>query len=134
MKIKENVTLYYCGFCNKRYVRKHACLEHEEKCSRNPINFRACFNCKHLRKREEEICFDPNDPYEQPLEIKIFYCPQIDSYLYPPKIERNGRCFDLGDESNEPMKKECDLQERVYDFDWADIQKANRIKGKGGEG
>ena len=45
MKTKENVTVYHCDFCPKKLFVKSAMTRHEKKCSKNPINIRACFDC-----------------------------------------------------------------------------------------
>ncbi len=48
MKIKENVTVYFCDHCDKHYLRPSACQRHErDVCNKNPRNKVLCMDCKH---------------------------------------------------------------------------------------
>ena len=41
--------------------------------------------------------------------LKVFYCKELDVYLYPPIVEhKGGSDFDFSNKCNEPMKKNCD--------------------------
>lgn len=43
MKILSPVTRYKCGFCKRIYIIKQACIDHEDKCYKNPD--RNCHTC-----------------------------------------------------------------------------------------
>lgn len=40
----KKVLRYYCDHCNKGFWGKQACLEHEQKCFKDPNN-KACMTC-----------------------------------------------------------------------------------------
>jgi hypothetical protein len=46
MNIQENVTIYRCDFCNRRFLSKSGCKSHEEKYCKNENNPRIK-NCEH---------------------------------------------------------------------------------------
>ena len=47
--------VYYCEHCKKHGLSKSAMTYHESICFNNPINFRPCFGCVNLEKKETEI-------------------------------------------------------------------------------
>ena len=109
MKI-ETKTIYKCDFCNKLYQVKSAAEKHESGCFNNPNNKRACLNCNHLTKKEATITVGYHyDGSEQDRKLNLFYCNAKKVFLHTPKNEAKHNVFDLGDDENLPMPKECDL-------------------------
>lgn len=107
----EERTVYFCGFCNKRYLSEYWCLEHEEKCDKNPENHRACFNCIHLEMDHEAIIYEQH--YyggETERKVSAFYCKKLGKYVIPPVAEHKGNAYEFGDKINQPMPKECEYQ------------------------
>ena len=45
--------VYYCDFCNKRYLAKWAINKHEKHCVKNPN--RKCRMCEYVRDYEEDL-------------------------------------------------------------------------------
>lgn len=111
----EILEVYKCDHCNKLYQKKHFAEKHEKVCVLNPDNKRACDECIHLTKKDQNICYDHFDGGETHRTLSLLYCPKIDSFLYPPKVEQKKNFFDLGDELNHPMPKECKHQTTVFD-------------------
>ena len=107
-EIKE---IYKCEHCNKLYQIKSYCEKHEIVCSKNPNNQRACFGCNHLEKKNYTIYDDDPRGGEIESNVEILFCPKINSFLYPPKVEHKGNAYELGDELNKPMPRTC----KVYD-------------------
>lgn len=90
MKVKNNVTVYQCDFCNKKLFRKNAMVNHEIKCSKNPKNIRACFDCVHCEV--VNILFESdvqtyNDDDDTLIESKTFKCNKKNIFMFPPKLE-----------------------------------------------
>jgi len=106
IEIKE---IYRCEYCNKLYQRKYAAIQHEKICKKNPDNKRACmvngFVCDHLTKKRAWYHY-PDE--ENKCEVNLLYCEYKKIFLYPPKIEVKGNWFELDEELNEPMPKQCD--------------------------
>ena len=118
MKVLENINLYVCEHCKKRYLKKHACEIHEILCYSNPENFRACSHCIHL----EETTID----YEKDIircgenlgvifdtetrKAKTFHCKKLDKLMYPFKAEKKGliEMYPETFENQEQMPKTCD--------------------------
>ena len=114
MKIRENVTLYCCDFCNKRLLRKHAMERHEKFCSSNPDNFRDCFNCKNLIEDTKEV-----DLGYCTKTVRCFSCKLLNIELYPPKSERlnHVKKYPHDYEGQHPMPTNCEHQESLLEFD-----------------
>lgn len=72
----KEIKAFKCGFCSKKYERKHACLAHEQRCYKNPDNEHKCFDyCEHLKLVKD-------------IEEKTqFYCEKKKLWLYSYKIE-----------------------------------------------
>lgn len=109
--MKEVVkTMFQCDHCGKWYHREHSARDHESGCHKNPDNFRKCLDgCVHLQKRKTTVYHDHPVLGEQQQTVELFHCAIVDSFLYPPKVERKENAFELGDDLNEPMKKECEF-------------------------
>jgi hypothetical protein len=110
----ETKEVYKCDFCKKMYQRKNACANHEVSCSKNPENNRACFGCPHLVKKTTQIYIDGYDGFETEQDIELLFCEAKDIFLYPPKVEIKKNSYDLGDDLNEPMPKECEIEENFF--------------------
>ncbi len=112
--IVETKTIYKCEYCGKLYQRKYFAERHESMCVKNPDNERVCFGCPYLIKKTVSIYFDTyNGEVEE--NRTLLYCEEKDIYLYPPCVEVKKNWFELGDELNEPMKKECDSHDKWID-------------------
>ena len=105
----KEITAYKCDFCSKKYERKSAAITHEEKCLKRPENVVICHGCNFIQDREvQHTTFDHNgSDYQSP--VKVFYCPKIVSYIYPPYINNPYLAENLGegDLDNVVMKTEC---------------------------
>jgi hypothetical protein len=109
MKI-ETKEIYKCEHCNKLYQIKDWCEYHESICKKNPENNRACFLCAHLVSREKVVTLIHGyNGQEENRQLTLMYCNKIKTFLYPAQVEVKGNAYDLGDESNNPMPKECEL-------------------------
>jgi hypothetical protein len=109
MIIKENITVYICQHCKKRYFKKNACEKHETICYSNPENFRACSGCDHLEETTNKVFFDAWDG-ESSRTFKAFRCKKLDKMLYPFKVEAKGIIgkYPESFEEQEPMPKKCE--------------------------
>ncbi len=106
MKI-ETKEIYKCEFCNKLYQLKHFAAKHEQLCTKNPENKRACFGCSHLEKKQTTIYHDSPLGGENEQQVHILFCNKKQIYLYPPRVQVKQNMYDLGNDSNEPMPKVC---------------------------
>lgn len=110
--IVETKEVYRCGFCNKFYQRKHACLKHEVRCNKNPENERKCFTCEHLCMKESRVDIGIDGYYtgEPIIEPKdAFFCNKLKVHLKLPISVHKGLSYDFVKYENIPMKKECEL-------------------------
>lgn len=106
MKI-ETKEIYKCEFCNKLYQLKHFAAKHEELCTKNPENKRACFGCSHLEKKQTTIYHDSPLGGEIVQQVHILFCNKKQMYVYPPRVQVKKNMYDLGNDLNEPMPKVC---------------------------
>lgn len=112
-----NKPVYYCEHCKKHGLSKSAMIYHETICFNNPINFRPCFGCNNLQKKETEITGHYYNGSEWERKVNVFYCAKVDSFLYTPKNEIKKNAYDLGDYENNPMPKQCEyMQYDTLDF------------------
>jgi len=116
--ISETKEIYKCEHCKKLYQLKHFALRHEQSCTKNPANWRACFGCVHLGKRETKVYHDSPFGGEQVQTVEILYCPKKEVFLYPPKVEVKKNMYDLGDDLNEPMPMECEMRQDILNDDF----------------
>jgi len=120
MRVKENVTLYYCDFCKKELKRKHAMEKHELLCFNNPINDRPCFHCNHLEKKEVDHYIDTGYG-EHKMVLNLFHCKLKNLFLYTHKNEFKKNYYDLGDDFNEPMPIKCaELDKELNNWNFSD--------------
>lgn len=114
MIVKENITLYVCEFCKKKLFRKHSMIKHEEFCTSNPKNFKACSGCTYLKEIEIPYYADRvdnyGDIYQKEIKTKGFECTKLNKILYPLKVERLelNKKYPETFEEQEPMPKECE--------------------------
>lgn len=115
MKVKLNVTVYYCDHCKKKMLRKGAMEHHEKWCPKNPENIKACQYCKHLEETKVIVYWDGYDGPHESLR-KGFRCAKLDKLLYPLAVERRGLDgrFPEHFEDQEPMPKECEHMDNGY--------------------
>lgn len=118
MIVKENVSIYICEHCKKRYFKKHACEKHEVICYSNPVNFRACSGCDYLHQIENTVYFDTFNG-EGSRKFKSFECTKLKKILYPFKVEAKGLLnkYPESFEDQEPMPKHCDKHSDLTN-DW----------------
>lgn len=116
MIIKENVTLFICQHCRKRYQVKRSCENHEQWCKNNPDNWAKCGGCTYLQEKQKEIW--PDDR-ENPKQSKSFFCRKKQIEVYPLIVARLKLPEKYPDdfEGAERMPKECDFftDQPVYD-------------------
>ena len=111
--IIKTIEIYKCEFCKKLYQRKNFAEKHEKICTKNPRNFRPCFWCTHLKKKNFEHWYDTYCGEGKEI-LSLLHCDKIDSFLYPPRVEEKGNFYDLGDTENNPMPIACD--QKSYDY------------------
>lgn len=108
MKI-ETREIYRCDHCKKIYLRKKACIDHEPKCKKNPINFQKCLDgCSHLCKKTITYYYDAYNG-ECEGEKELLYCSAKKEFVYPFWVGNPLHPEDMEDEiPNEVMPSECD--------------------------
>lgn len=84
MKVIDNITVYKCDHCSKKLFRKHAMQIHEKKCTKNPKNIRACFNCTFCKRIK--IKYEPESGGLLQ-ESTSFKCTTKNIFMFPPKLE-----------------------------------------------
>jgi hypothetical protein len=110
-KTKE---VFYCEHCKKHGLSKSKMEYHEKACSKNPLNDRPCFHCKNLDKKETEIYGNYYNGSEWERKVDLLYCTEKKCFLYTPKNQIKGNHFDLGDDENIPMPKECEIHKSQF--------------------
>lgn len=115
MNVKENVTVYQCDFCKKKLFRKHSMYLHEKRCWNNPENNRACLNCTNLEKVPYQLYdYHPYNGAEFSTKVNIFKCSVKGIFMHTPMNEHKQNAFQLGEDENHPMPKECDQHATIY--------------------
>lgn len=112
----KEIKAYKCEYCGKLLQVSHAMQSHECGCKKNPCNFRNCFHCHNLTKKEAEI-YSGYDSYYgcEPVNIKMsfLYCNAKNIFLYTPSNEHKGNFSHTDNEGgnfeNYPMPLECEL-------------------------
>lgn len=107
MKI-ETKEVYRCDHCRKLYQKKYACENHEAACKKRPDYLRPCHSCRALNKRDATVTIDTYIG-EQERGVSVLHCAKRDCFIYPPSVAAKGNWFDMGDESNEEMPKQCEF-------------------------
>jgi len=113
--ITEIKEVYKCEYCRKLYQIKRFAIYHESICKKNPENYRVCFGCKFLVKKEVTIKDDHPVMGETEYNRDLLFCTSKNIFLHPPIVEHKGNAYELGDELNEPMPDECELYKNEYD-------------------
>lgn len=88
MKAKD-VTVYICDHCKKKLFRKHAMINHELICDKNPINNKACFGCIHLQT--EEVEYSRGCSYDGDIDwatAGCFKCTKFNKLMYSWSAEK----------------------------------------------
>lgn len=117
-------TIYKCEYCSKLYQVKHFCEYHELVCHKNPANERVCLNgCPFLEKKSTTLYYDNPMGGEITRRVELFHCSAKNVFLYTPKTEIKKNYHDTGDDSNEPMVKQCDIYDKTMkeDTDFASM-------------
>ena len=88
----KDVTVFICDHCNKKLFRKHAMVNHEETCIKNPKNSKACFEgCVHLRTEEVEVHIGYDyDGDTQTKNSGCFNCVKLKKLMYSFRAEQLG--------------------------------------------
>ena len=84
MKIKSK-QVYYCDHCNKNGLSKHKMLEHENQCTKNPVNFHPCFFCKHFNvttETHEEHYEGGGNDLTRFVKSELWHCDKYRIYLH----------------------------------------------------
>lgn len=105
----KEIKAFECDHCRKTYKRHHACIKHEDWCTKNPKNKKACSDCVHCEMTEQDYYVDTYQGKEK-TKVKALYCKKIESFLIPLKAEAKGNAYDFPDHPNIPMPKECKHQ------------------------
>jgi len=114
MITKENITLYICEFCRKVYQKRHFCIAHESKCTKNPENFDACNGCKFCKETVKHIEHDMCDDYCDDTITKkhrAFYCEKQKKAMHPHSAQKWADRFPDDFEDSECMPNKCELME-----------------------
>ena len=106
----KTITAYKCQFCGKLYQLKFQCEKHEVRCKKNPENNRPCFQCANLRKEITNARIISSDASIYIERVELLYCIERDVFLHTPINEIKGNKYNLGENENLPMPKECNLQ------------------------
>ena len=117
----KEIKAFKCDHCSKIYQRKHYAKIHEQKCSKNHNNDRACFGRKFLEKVELPVYVENSFIYEEEQTKDVLICAKFKTGVYPPSVENhptmNGYEI-LGNEleidGNKPMPRECNSRS----IDW----------------
>tara|TARA_R110000796_G_scaffold88978_1_gene192345 strand:+ start:2235 stop:2600 length:366 start_codon:yes stop_codon:yes gene_type:complete len=114
--ISEVREIYKCEHCRKVYQRKHACISHEPKCRKNPVNIPKCNNCNFLQS--VDMRYEPtyqsymnNDDLSKG---RCFKCTSKEIYMFHPSTKHGEYGIpdyveiDGNEIVQEEMPKECD--------------------------
>jgi hypothetical protein len=106
--ITETKEVYKCEHCRKLYQIKKACIAHEPKCRKNPINKQRCYDgCKHLVKKEVTYFWDAYDGSHESKK-EILFCNAKNEGVYPYWLNNPLYQEDIeGEIPNEVMPNEC---------------------------
>lgn len=69
--------------------------------------------CPYLSKKATSVFID-NADIEMEKSLDLLHCDKIKSFLYPPKVEIKNNSFELENEDNQPMKRECQIYETDF--------------------
>jgi hypothetical protein len=107
--IIETKEIYKCEHCKKLYQLKRFAIQHELICIKNPVNWRPCYGCPMMEKKQTTVYYDSPMGGETERKVDLLYCNYKKQFFYTPKTEVKGTQFELGDEANDPMPIECDV-------------------------
>jgi len=109
MKVK-NVDVFICDHCKKKLFRKHAMVNHEKSCAKNPDNTKACFGCVYLTTEEVErvvsVSYDDDEHFQT---SGCFKCVKLKKLMYSFKAEQRGlpQAYPDDFEDQEKMPHKC---------------------------
>ena len=108
---EKNKKVYFCSFCRKHYLIKNRCLNHQDICSKNPINRHCCYDCIHFKSKQDCFTFDNYDGTEIVKKFKSFYCDKLKCFLYSRKAKIKNYDFTNGgtNEIYQQMKNKCEF-------------------------
>jgi len=115
MKTK-NKEVYYCDHCGKHGLSKHFMVRHEKICHKNKDNNRPCFDCEFLEKKQTKILSEYCFGSDCERAVDLFFCKSKKTFLYTPQNEVKGNRFELSDDENNPMPKECSEFKKLTNF------------------
>jgi hypothetical protein len=113
MIVKQNVTVYQCEFCKKKRFREWAMEIHEERCHKNPVNWRPCFECCHLEMKEVDVNWQDYNGHDHDKIVKLFFCSALKHCLISPQTAIKGNAVysdDMHPLTNEHMPLTCEHQ------------------------
>jgi len=99
---------YKCEHCRKLYEIQKAAIKHVETCTRNPVNIRPCFGCKHFTSEEAYLAGNE-------VRVKAYYCNKKEVFLHSPKSQANGKKYEFEYTENVPMPIECSDCSPLFD-------------------
>jgi len=114
--------VYYCDFCNKKGLSKHAMSVHQNNCFHNPINKRACLDCIFLDEVEikynYKIQTSVDDIYSTEKITKGFICRKLDKLIYHviAEFKKLPEKYPETFENQCPMPLECEHQFTGIDY------------------
>jgi len=116
MKEKQKI-VYYCDFCKKKGLVKHAMERHENRCFKNPDNLRPCFECNCLKKKKITYYVCYSDIHgETECTAEIFHCSKKEIYLKTPQNDFDKKFYEFDDQKENnyiSMPRKCEEQEKI---------------------
>lgn len=111
--------VYYCDFCKKKGLSKHAMTKHEEYCTHKPENQSACSGCSNLEETTIEYTafyFDGYNEVERDRKSKGFKCKKLNKLLYPLKAVKLGLTSKYPEtfHDQELMPNKCEHREDLF--------------------
>lgn len=113
----KNKVVYYCQYCQKHYLVARYCLQHQQVCSKNPLNQHACYSCNNLQLIDTVGYIDT--PWgEIKKKYKSFFCKKCDKFVFPRRAQIKKYTFMQQistDKQFEQMPNKCqNYQQKVY--------------------
>lgn len=99
--IIKHTTTYRCEHCRRLFEQRAAAERHEDRCKKNPDNFRKCFSCVYLSLTQATSI-------EDGIGVNTFFCRKNAVYLHTPINKKKGRIYDIEEGESVCMPVECD--------------------------
>jgi len=110
------INIYECEYCGKYYKKKHFAIRHENICTKNPDNWRACHECYNVTKKKVSTL---DKHYGSDKTFYFLYCKEKEIFIHPPKVEKLGNNNNFNSDGTRfesvVMPKECDRQKFFID-------------------